>query len=103
MACITFTRTSIPLTRGASPAPGWSVSYEGQLVATYAEKADGRLVQVGSTGLDRPLGACAGPRGGPAEFPSYDDLRETYIRNAKTWEAWKAREGKPVGRTARQI
>jgi hypothetical protein len=55
MACITLTRVILARSSAAVPSPGWEVAYEGQLVATYAEEASGRLRQVGSSRLDALL------------------------------------------------
>ncbi len=70
MACITLTRTALPLGRGASEVPGWTVAYEGRPVAAYAEGADGRLRQVGSSRLDAALRGPASAWGPAGEYQS---------------------------------
>lgn len=72
MACITLTRTALPLGRGASEVPGWTVAYEGRPVAAYAEGADGRLRQVGSSRLDAALGGREGAWDPAREFPDLE-------------------------------
>ena len=98
MACITLTRTTLPLGRGASGVPGWTVAYEGRPVAAYAEGADGRLRQVGSSRLGASLGGREGAWDSAREFPDLDTLREAYLRAA---EAREAGEGAPRGGTGR--
>ena len=99
MACITLTRTALPLGRGAPEVPGWTVAYEGRPVAAYAEGADGRLRQVGSSRLDASLGGREGAWSPAREFRSLDALREAYLHAAKTWEEREAGEGAPRGKT----
>ena len=100
MACITLTRTALPLGRGASEVPGWTVAYEGRRVAAYAEAADGRLRQVGSSRLDAALGGREGAWDSAREFPDLDALREAYLRAAAAREAG---EGAPRGGTGGRI
>jgi hypothetical protein len=97
MACITLTRVILARSFAALPTPGWEVAYEGQLVATYTEEADGRLRQVGSSRLDAALRGPASAWGPAGEYPSLDALREAYLLRASAWEARKATEGSPRG------
>jgi hypothetical protein len=103
MACITLTRTALPLGRGASEVPGWTVAYEGRPVAAYAEGADGRLRQVGSSRLDAALGGREGAWDSAREFPDLDALREAYLRAAAAREEREARRGAPRGGTGGRI
>ncbi len=103
MACITLTRTALPLGRGASEVPGWTVAYEGRPVAAYAEGADGRLRQVGSSRLEAWLGGQVGGWGPAREFPGLDALREAYLRAATAREEREAGGGAPRGGTGGRI
>ena len=98
MACITLTRVTI-LARSfaAVQTPGWEVAYEGQLVATYAEEAGGRLRQVGSSRLDAALRGPASAWGPAGDYPNLGALREAYLLRVSAWEAREAAEGSPRG------
>ena len=101
MACITITRVTLPRAFGALPGPGWEVAYEGQLMATYAEKSSGWLQQIGSSNLDARLDACLGRQASKWDsakaYPNLDDLREAYVLRAKAWEERQAGNGTPWG------
>ena len=70
MACITLTRVTLARSFATMPTPGWEVAYEGQLVATYAEEASGRLRQVGSSRLDAVLRGPASAWGPAVSTPT---------------------------------
>ena len=101
MACITLTRVTLPGAFGVLPSPGWEVAYEGQLMATYAEKSSGWLHQIGSSNLDARLDACLGRQASKWDsakaYPNLDDLREAYVLRAKAWEGQQAGKGAPWG------
>ena len=99
MACTPLPRPALPRGGGASEAPGWTVAPEGRPVAAYAEGADGRLRQVGSSRLDAALGGREGAWASAREFPDLDALREAYLRAAEAREEREAGEGAPRGGT----
>ena len=92
MACITLTRVILPRAFSALPGPGWEVAYEGQLMATYAEKSSGWLHQIGSSNLDARLDACLGRQASKWDsakaYPNLDDLREAYVLQAGNGTPW---------------
>ena len=97
MACITLTRVTLARSFATVPTPGWEVAYEGQLVATYAEEASGRLRQVGSSRLDAVLRGPTSTWSPVGEYPDLDALREAYLLWASTLEARKTAGSSPWG------
>jgi hypothetical protein len=95
MACITLTRVTLARSFATMPTLGWEVAYEGQLVATYAEEASGRLRQVGSSRLDAVLRGPTSTWSPVGEYPHLDALREAYLLRASTLEARKTTESSP--------
>jgi len=85
MAAIMLTRTAVPKESGAS-VRGWEIDYEGQLIATYAEEADGWLRQVSASRLDHYVRS-SGKARVPTSFSCFAAMRDSYLQGAVAWEA----------------
>ena len=87
MACITLTRSHIPLRPAGLGLAGWTVAREGRHVADWHDLADERMTLLRRTALNAALREATGERREPQEFDSLDALREWYLRSAEAFEA----------------